>query len=248
LIDVGVVGDAPVVEIGSRYQLSKIRQGTNSFKHDVAMTLEEARMALDVGSTCAAAAAEDGFDIICLGELGIGNTTSAACLWSALCDLPVEISAGRGTGLDDAGLDRKRAVIAECLLKHQEVISAKNAEHILAAVGGFEIAALVGAILEGAKRRRLIVIDGFTVTVACLVAMRMDPDLNEECLIFSHVSEERGHAALLEMILAPEPLLRLNMRLGEGTGAILAVPLIRSAAAIFNSMATFASAKVSTAL
>lgn len=204
-------------------------------------------MAMDVGATMAADSIKKKFALICLGELGIGNTTSASALFSAFCNLPAEITAGRGTGISEEQLAKKVNVIDSAVKFHQAEISSGDPERILAAVGGFEIAALVGAILEACKCRCLVVVDGFAVTVACLVALRLEPNLAQECLIFSHSSPERGHAKLLE-ILQIYPILSLGMRLGEGTGACLAVPLIRSAAALYNNMATFASAGVSSSL
>ncbi|WP_198970393.1 nicotinate-nucleotide--dimethylbenzimidazole phosphoribosyltransferase [Xylophilus sp. ASV27] len=175
-----------------------------------------------------------------LGEMGIGNTSAAALLLARLAGLPIADCAGSGTGLDAAGVARKRAVLQEVLALHAGATEPLDA---LAAFGGFEIATLVGAVLQAAEERRVIVVDGFITSAAVLVAARLQPRVLQRC-VFSHRSGERGHGAMLEA-LGAEPLLDLGLRLGEGSGAALAWPLLVSACALLAEMASFESAGVS---
>ncbi|MBY0233833.1 MAG: nicotinate-nucleotide--dimethylbenzimidazole phosphoribosyltransferase, partial [Burkholderiaceae bacterium] len=175
-----------------------------------------------------------------LGEMGIGNTSSAALLLARLSGAPIAECAGRGTGLDDAGLTRKISVLDTVLQKHAY---AKEPLQALAAFGGFEIAMMVGAILQAALERRVIVVDGFITSAAVLVAARLQPAVLERC-VFAHHSEERGHTLMLQACGAT-PLLNLGLRLGEGSGAALAWPLLESSCRIMSEMASFASAGVS---
>jgi nicotinate-nucleotide--dimethylbenzimidazole phosphoribosyltransferase len=214
--------------------------GTRDFAQQPAMTAEERDRAMALGAQRVAHHAALGSNVIALGEMGIANTASAACLMARLCDLPVAQCVGRGTGLDDAGLARKRAVLEAAMARHAQV---KAPLDVLACVGGFEVAAMVGAVLEAAQRRMVILVDGFIATAAVLVAARVAPGVLRYC-VFGHVSDERGHRALLE-VLDARPLLSLSLRLGEGSGAVLAYPLVVSAVAFLREMATFASAGVS---
>ncbi|AJW45930.1 nicotinate-nucleotide--dimethylbenzimidazole phosphoribosyltransferase [Ralstonia mannitolilytica] len=217
-----------------------IGPGTRDFAQQPAMTAEERDRAIALGAQRVAHHATLGSNVIALGEMGIANTASAACLMARLCDLPVAQCVGRGTGLDDAGLARKRAVLEAAMARHAQV---KAPLDVLACFGGFEVAAMVGAVLEAAQRRMVILVDGFIATAAVLVAARVAPGVLRYC-VFGHVSDERGHRALLE-VLDARPLLSLSLRLGEGSGAVLAYPLVVSAVAFLREMATFASAGVS---
>ncbi|WP_196385452.1 nicotinate-nucleotide--dimethylbenzimidazole phosphoribosyltransferase, partial [Ralstonia solanacearum] len=163
-----------------------------------------------------------------------------ACLRARLCALPVAQCVGRGTGLDDAGLAHKRTVLENALVTHRDVRAPLD---VLACFGGFEIAAMAGAMLEAARRRMVILVDGFIASAAVLVATRIAPEVLGFC-VFAHLSDEQGHRTLLAA-LGAEPLLQLSMRLGEGSGAALAYPLVASAVAFLREMATFASAGVS---
>ena len=182
-------------------------------------------------------------NVLLLGEMGIANTSSAALLMARLAeasgDLPIAACVGRGTGLDDAGLEHKRLTLDLALGRHA---GARDPLAALAAFGGFEIAMLVGASLEAARSRRLVVVDGFIVTAAILVAARLQPSMLQAC-VFAHRSGESGHARLLQA-LAVEPLLDLGLRLGEGSGAALAWPIVDSACRLLCGMATFESAGV----
>ena len=177
-----------------------------------------------------------------LGEMGIGNTSAASLLLARLTGLDVADCTGAGTGLDAAGVQRKVAVLRTVLARHADAASPLQA---LAAMGGFEIATLVGAIQQAAAERRVIVVDGFIVTAAVLVAQALQPQVLQRC-VFAHRSGERGHALMLAH-LGAQPLLDLGLRLGEGSGAALAWPLLRAACTVLRDMASFASAGVSQA-
>jgi nicotinate-nucleotide--dimethylbenzimidazole phosphoribosyltransferase len=175
-----------------------------------------------------------------LGEMGIGNTSAAALLLARLAGQPIALCAGRGTGLDEAGLARKVAVLEEVLARHAGAVAPLDA---LAAFGGFEIAMMCGAVLQAALERRVIVVDGFIASSAVLVASRLQPAVLSRC-VFAHCSDEAGHALMLRELQA-QPLLSLGLRLGEGSGAALAWPLLESACLLLAEMASFESAGVS---
>jgi nicotinate-nucleotide--dimethylbenzimidazole phosphoribosyltransferase len=175
-----------------------------------------------------------------LGEMGIGNSSSAALLLSRLGGLPIDACIGVGTGLDAAGLARKREVLRQVLALHTSATAPLDA---LAAFGGFEVATLVGAVLQAAHERRVIVVDGFIASAAVLVAQALQPYVVQRC-VAAHCSAEPGHLLLLER-LGLEPLLNLDLRLGEGSGGALAWPLLESACRILREMASFEAAGVS---
>lgn len=179
-------------------------------------------------------------NVLLLGEMGIANTSCAALLMARLTGEPIEVCAGRGTGLDDAGLAHKRAVLQAALERHA---GARSPLEALAALGGLEVATLVGAVLQAAAERRLVVVDGFITTAAVAVAAALQPRLLQRC-VFAHVSNEHGHRRWLET-LGAAPLLDLGLRLGEGSGAALAWPLLDSACRLLAEMASFESAGVS---
>lgn len=239
-----VVADAGVNhDFGPRDQLrdAKVAYGTCSYLDEAAMSLDECQAALNHGAAVVAQLHDAGCNVIGFGEMGIGNTASASLLTHCLTDLPLAQCVGRGTGLDDAGLARKQALLVQAL--GAWTTRTDNPLEILARFGGFEIAMLAGAMLEGAKRRMVLLIDGFIVTAALLVAVRITPAVRE-CCIFSHCSDEAGHVLQLDYLQA-RPLLQLGLRLGEGTGAALAYPLVSAACAFLQDMASFASAGVS---
>ncbi len=175
-----------------------------------------------------------------LGEMGIGNTSAASLLLARLAGLDIDDCTGAGTGLDNAAIARKTAVLREVLLKHPD---AREPLAALAAFGGFEIATMVGAVLQAAAERRVIVVDGFIASSAVLVASRLNPAVLQRC-VFAHRSGERGHSLMLLQMHA-EPLLDLGLRLGEGSGSALAWPLLESACRMLREMASFESAGVS---
>ena len=232
VLDVGVAAELPV---RPGLIAAKIAFGTADFTAAPAMSMGQLRQALAAG-----AAAIGSSDVLVLGEMGIGNTTSAAALLAAATGLPADSVCGRGTGIDAAGLARKQAVVAAGLTRHQAVLA--DPHGCLAALGGFEIAALAGAALAAAERRMPVVVDGFIATAAALSAVRIDAAVRPY-LIFAHRSAEAGHRHALEH-LAARPLLELDLRLGEGTGGVLALHLLRAACRTLAEMATFAEAGV----
>jgi nicotinate-nucleotide--dimethylbenzimidazole phosphoribosyltransferase len=213
---------------------------TRNFTREAAMTRAQVEQALDTGFAHAAQA-----EILGAGEMGIGNTTSAAALFSAFSGLDPNETAGRGTGLDNAGVARKAQVIRRALSLHQTPIyQTKDPIDTLAALGGFEIAALTGLILGAASRRHLVMLDGFITGAAAIVARAIAPS-SLDYVVFSHCSAEQAHKKMLAFLHA-SPLLNLDMRLGEGTGAALGIGLLESAVNLYREMATFQSAGVST--
>ena len=234
--DVGVDADLPD-DPGLR-QL-KVRRGTSSITKGPAMSLAEASQAIEVGRQLVR---DQELDVVLTGDMGIGNTTASAAVICALTSLDPSMVVGRGTGVDDEGLRRKVAAVTSALQVNRDAIS-RGPLDTLAAVGGLEIAGLVGVILEGASQRKPVIIDGFISGAAALVAAEMDEGVTDY-LIASHRSQELGHGAVLER-LGLRPLLDLDLRLGEGTGAALALPLVRASVRLLNDMATFGEAGVS---
>ncbi|MEW5887129.1 MAG: nicotinate-nucleotide--dimethylbenzimidazole phosphoribosyltransferase [Pseudomonadota bacterium] len=234
VVDVGVASPLPPQP---GLQVRKVALGSADASREPAMTPEQCAAALAHGADAVRALPGNA---LLLGEMGIGNTSAAALLLARLGGLALDDCVGAGTGLDAAGVAHKRAVLQRVLHLHAH---AQTPLEALAALGGLEIAALVGAALQAAAQRRVIVVDGFIVSAAVLVAARLRPALLQRC-VFAHRSDERGHAALLRLLKA-EPLLDLGLRLGEGSGAALAWPLLVSACALLNNMASFASAGVS---
>jgi nicotinate-nucleotide--dimethylbenzimidazole phosphoribosyltransferase len=226
-------------EFGARAGLvdRKLGPGTANFAQQPAMSGEQCAAAIAHG--IAIADAIDG-NVIGFGEMGIGNTTAAAALMHKLTGAPVAECVGAGTGLSREGVQHKQAVIEAAVLRHAGVGEPLD---ILATFGGFEIAMMVGAMLRAAERRMVLLIDGFIVTSALLVAARLQPAILDYC-VFSHCSDENGHRRMLAHFDA-KPLLNLNLRLGEGTGCALALPLLQAAVSFMREMATFASAQVS---
>ena len=217
----------------------KVRRGTANIARGAAMTTSEASRAIDVGRELVRA---EEFDVALTGDMGIGNTTASAAVICALTGLEPEVVVGRGTGVDDAGLERKLGAVRSALHVNAAAIAAGPLD-ALAAIGGLEIAGLVGVILQAAARRKPVIIDGFISGAAALTAAAMEPEV-KGYLIASHRSHELGHGAVLER-LGLRPLLDLDLRLGEGTGAALALPIVRASVALLNEMATFGEAGVS---
>lgn len=237
-----------VVDLGVRFPVEGLegvrvhRQGpgTANFTRGPAMTREAAEDALDVGARLAVELADSGVTLLGLGEMGIGNTTASAALTCVLAGVAPEVATGRGTGVDDAGLARKVAAVRRALEVNRP--DAADPLGALAKVGGFEIAGLAGAALGAASRRVPVVLDGFISSVAGLVAARLCPRV-APFLIASHLSVEAGHARVLEA-LRQRPLLDLDLRLGEGSGAALAMGLVDASLRVLHEMATFTSAGV----
>ena len=239
VVDCGVARDiAPRAAVPGQPQLlvRKVAAGTQDASIGPAMTPAQCAQAL-----------HNGMDVVrglpgnalLLGEMGIGNTSVASLLLARLCGVSLEDCTGAGTGLDAGGVARKRAVLAQALAANEGAVNPLDA---LAALGGFEVATLVGAVLQASSERRVIVVDGFITSAAVLVAARLQPHVLQRC-VFAHGSAEPGHAHMLAHLQA-EPLLDLGLRLGEGSGAALAWPLLQSACAVLAEMASFESAGV----
>ena len=239
VIDVGTLAPSPVPGVIH----AQVARGTANFSQQAAMTDAQAHAALDVGATACLRAQAAGADIFIGGEMGIANTTTAAALACALLGLPGAALAGAGTGIDAAGVARKAALIDRALALHGLAAGpAPDPLHALCAVGGFELAALAGAYLAAAQAGLPILVDGFICGVAALLAVRLNPGARD-WMLFAHASAESGHAAILRALDA-RPLLALDMRLGEASGAAVAVALIQLACALHAGMATFAEAGV----
>jgi nicotinate-nucleotide--dimethylbenzimidazole phosphoribosyltransferase len=243
IVDVGVDADFGQVE-GMLHR--KIRRGSRNMLHEPAMSEKELTHAVEVGASLARDAAAKGENIIAVGEMGIGNTTAASAMTAALTRTSVARVTGTGTGLSTEAHIQKQKIIESILDRHFPAMQSSTAPdplHVLGCIGGLEIAAMVGLILGGAQHKIAIVADGFISTAAAAIAYTIEPQVRGY-LFAGHQSKEPGHKVLLEYI-SLTPILTLDMRLGEGSGAVLAMPLIESAMAIYSEMATFASAGVS---
>ncbi|MDR5819487.1 nicotinate-nucleotide--dimethylbenzimidazole phosphoribosyltransferase [Caballeronia sp. LZ043] len=242
IVDAGVATPIPAVQAGPDvgYERESLGPGTRNFAREPAMSRATALDAIARGAACVRRHAALGTNVIGFGEMGIANTSAAACLMSRLCGVPIDDCVGRGTGLDDRGLAHKREVLGRALALHADT---GDAVDTLATFGGFEIAMMTGACLEGARAGMTILVDGFIATSALLVAATLAPEVLDYC-VFAHASDETGHRRMLAH-LGAAPLLQLDLRLGEGTGAALALPVLRAAVAFLDEMASFESAGVS---
>lgn len=236
VVNLGTV--APVKDLPG-VRNAPIAPGTANLADEPAMSRAQLATALQEGDLAAQRTANGGGRIFIGGDMGIGNTTSASAIACILLNQPPKALTGPGTGLDPQGIKHKEAVIERALKRHG---TAADPADVLASLGGFEIAALTGAMLGCAARGIPVLVDGFIVSVAALVAVRQQPSVRP-WLLFAHQSAEPGHQSLLAALDA-QPLLQLGMRLGEGSGAALALPLLRSACALHNTMASFAGAGV----
>ncbi len=221
----------------------KIGYGTNDYSVEKAMTKEQYNLALETGKKIVRKIYSEGTNILGFGEMGIGNTSSASLLMSYFTNTPIEDCVGKGTGLNSDGVLKKATILKEVSNLHLSNIS--SPEDALIAFGGFEIVMMCGAMLEAASLKMTLLIDGFIVTSALLAAATIDKNILDYC-VFAHTSGEQGHEKMLSF-LQVKPLLNLGMRLGEGSGAAVAFPIVKSAVAFLNNMATFKSANVSEA-
>ena len=235
VVDAGTLAPAPIPGIVT----DKLRHGSRDFSQEAALTQAEAAFALECGKRAVLRAGTP--DVLIFGEMGIGNTTASAAIAAALLGIGAERTAGSGTGVDANGRALKVRVIDQALARHG-LANGAPVENILCTVGGQEIIAICGAIIAAAQRRIPVLIDGFIVSVAALAAVRLNPSCRP-FLLASHRSAEQGHRLVLEA-LNLQPLIDLDLRLGEGSGAAIALPLLRLACALHNGMATFAEAAV----
>jgi len=221
---------------------AKISMGTKNFLNSPAMDKVQCENALSKGALIVKEQGEKGCNIIGFGEMGIGNTSSASIIMSILCNIFIENCVGRGTGLDNTKLKRKTQILKQAIKNRIPNIEKSNPLSVLSTFGGFEIAMICGGMLQAAELNMIILIDGFIVTSALLVASKINPSVLDYC-IFCHKSDEKGHSKVLDDLNA-EPLLDLKMRLGEGTGVAIAYPLIKSSINFLNNMASFEDANV----
>lgn len=236
VVDAGTLAEAAMPGIIT----DKPHRGTRDFSVEAALTPAELVFAIEAGQRAVARAEANQPDLLILGEMGIGNTTASAAIAAGLLGISAEEIAGTGTGVDAAGRAHKARVIDVAIARHG--VGGAAPEEILCAVGGLEIAAISGAIIAAAQARIPVLIDGFIVSVAALAAVRLNPSCRP-FLLPSHQSAEQGHRLVLRA-LNVQPLISLDLRLGEGSGAAIALPLVRSACSLHNDMATFAEANV----
>ncbi len=237
IVDAGIAGDLPNAPGLLR---ANIRKGTRNAMVEDALSHAEVTAALEFGANLAREAVQGGAKVIALGEMGIGNTSSAALLAHAIEGISLDALSGPGAGLDPAGVSRKAAILKKIAARKPAPLSPMDT---LCAFGGLEIAGMAGALIGAASAGSIVLVDGFIATSAALCALRARPEAMEYA-VFAHRSKEPGHRLVLES-LGAEPLMDLDLRLGEGTGALLAWPLLRAACAMLGEMATFASAGVS---
>ncbi|MDN4503081.1 nicotinate-nucleotide--dimethylbenzimidazole phosphoribosyltransferase [Alteromonadaceae bacterium BrNp21-10] len=242
VIDAGMLQAATIQH--EKLSEKRVGEGTGDFSAVPAMTLVQAEQCLKYGAEVAQQQISAGSNVLAFGEMGIGNTSSASALLSLLADLPPQQTVGKGTGIDEAQYAKKLQLIQQALqrVSDNHGDSVQSPSVALSEVGGFEIAQIVGAMLATAEAGKIIIVDGFIVSVAALIATKIAP-LSRQFMIFAHTSAEQAHEKVLQL-LGAKPLLSLDMRLGEGTGAALALPLLQAAASFYNDMATFESAQV----
>ncbi|MCH1925576.1 nicotinate-nucleotide--dimethylbenzimidazole phosphoribosyltransferase [Shewanella sp. C32] len=236
-----------VIDCGMKTQLDdpriinqRLGNGTKAMHKEAAMSINTVHQGFAFARELVQRHVNNGCNLLAIGEMGIGNTTAAAAVMAALTGIPVAECTGKGTGIDIVALKRKRIIIEQALLEHYSHLT--NPIQILACLGGFEIVQMTGTILAAAEFGVPVLVDGFIASVAALAAVELAPAVRDY-LIFSHESDENGHRRLL-LRLNARPMLRLGLRLGEGTGAALALPLLQAAVAFYNDMASFAEAGV----
>ncbi|WP_394203211.1 nicotinate-nucleotide--dimethylbenzimidazole phosphoribosyltransferase [Shewanella waksmanii] len=231
-----------VIDCGIAQQLDmpglidqRLGAGTNPIHRQAAMTIGAVKQGFALAKSRVAHHHAQGTNLLGFGEMGIGNTSSASAIMAAALNIEVADCVGRGTGIDAATLKRKQHLIEEALRIHETSLA--DPIELLAALGGFEIVQITGAMLAAAELKMVIVVDGFITTAAAIMAVKINPRCRDY-MVFAHKSDERGHMLMLEFLQA-RPLLNLGMRLGEGTGAAMALPVIEAAAGFYNEMASF---------
>ena len=237
-----------IVDVGVDYDLSsvpgiidrKIARGTRNFLYEPAMTEEEFNQAIQVGVDLADDCIAEGCKVLCIGEMGIGNTSPSSIWMHLFCDIPLNDCIGAGAGLDSPGIRHKREVLAQAVSNWKKA----NDQNPIAYFGGFEMVAAIGAMLRAAEQHLIILIDGFIMTACAMAAIRLYPD-SQDYMIFTHCGDESGHRMMLDAIDA-RPLLHLGLRLGEGTGALCAFPIVDSAVRMINEMNNFDHARITT--
>ena len=242
VVDMGIIADLSGLDMpGSDHLVThKIAPGTADFTRGPSMTPEQAEKSIELGFQEASRLFQDGVNILGTGDMGIGNTTPSAAIGAVLCGTGLDKMVGRGTGVDDEGLERKRNAVSKAIELNEPVV--EDGLDVLAKVGGFEIGGIAGCVLAGAFHSRPVVIDGFISTAGALIAAALCPDVTDY-IFAGHCSEESGHRFMLNH-LNLDPLLDLGMRLGEGTGGALSMSIIEGAVSIFKEVLTFEEAGV----
>ena len=242
-----------IVDVGVDYDLSgvpgiinrKIARGTKNFLYEPAMTEEEFDKAIEVGATLVDDCIAEGCNVLSIGEMGIGNTSPSSIWMSLFGDIPLDECIGAGAGLDTPGIQHKREVLSQAVGNWRLAVGQEqtaNSQRLIAYFGGFEMIAAIGAMLRAAEHHLIILIDGFIMTACALAAIRLYPD-SQDYMIFTHCGDESGHRKMLDIIDA-KPLLNLGLRLGEGTGALCAYPIVDSAVRMMNEMNNFKDAEI----
>ncbi len=236
VVDTGIL--LPVESDHPDFVVQRLGERTNNFAKTAAMTPEQVELGLKYGQAIVEQVIDAGSNLVMFGEMGIANTSSAAALLASLSDLSAEECVGKGTGISEEQYGKKSQLVAQAV----ERCKGQDAHTVLSEVGGYEIVQMVGAFLGAYHKRTPVLVDGFIVTVSAYIATLIEPECRDY-MIFSHCSDESGHKNVLQLLKA-KPLLDLSLRLGEGTGAALAVPLLKAAAEFYNNMASFAEAGV----
>ena len=240
-----------IIDVGVDYDLAmypdiinrKIANGTANFLYEPAMSIEQYQQALNVGAEMADACFNDGSDIICIGEMGIANTSPSSIWMSLFGNIPLEECVGAGAGLDNEGIRHKYEVLNKAIENFKSSgLDCSNTENIIRYFGGFEMVAAIGAMLRAAECHLVIMVDGFIMTACAIAVSRLYPDI-VDYMIFGHSGDEGGHARMLGL-LGAKPLLSLGLRLGEGTGALCSFPIIDSAVRMINEMNNFQNANI----
>ena len=239
-----------IVDVGVDYDLSqvsgilnrKIALGTRNFLHEAAMTPDEYDRTFRVGADLADICYAEGCQVLCIGEMGIANTSPSSIWMSLFCEIPLDECIGAGAGLNAAGISHKRGILHQALNHFQETYPQSSTHDIIRYFGGFEMVAAIGAMLRAAELKMLILVDGFIMTACALASCQLYPEA-QAYMIFGHCGDESGHRRMLDALHA-EPLLALGMRLGEGTGALCAFPIVDSAVRMLNEMNNFDHANI----
>ena len=239
IVDVGVDYDFPIENGELRIENSKIARGTKNFLYEPAMTEEEFDQAIQVGVDLVDDCIAEGCTVLSIGEMGIGNTSPSSIWMHLFCDIPLKDCIGAGAGLDTPGIRHKYEVLKKAVERYRQ-----NQEPVpvIRYFGGFEMIAAIGAMLRAAEQHLIVLIDGFIMTACALAAIRLYPD-SQDYMIFTHCGDESGHRMMLDIVDA-KPLLNLGLRLGEGTGALCAYPIIDSAVRMINEMNNFKDAEI----
>ncbi len=241
--------DLKIVDVGVDYDLTpypailnrKIARGTRNFLHEAAMTEREFELTLQVGADLVDACQQKDCNILCIGEMGIANTSPSSIWMHLFGNIPLDECIGAGAGLNDKGIQHKRNILRQAVEHYQSTVE-HTPEETIRYFGGYEMVAAIGAMLRAAELRLIILIDGFIMTACALAACQLYPDV-KDYMIFTHCGDESGHQRMLQLLDA-EPLLHLGLRLGEGTGALCAYPIVDSAVRMVNELNNFENANI----